>query len=128
MSDLPSKIIFLVFLPSDSFKSGSDKLKGDVQLMTTLSATADALARFPGATVAIVGHSDGDPIRRSGWESNDALSLARAQRVAQVLADNGVDQNRISIDGRGFRDPLIPDENGRADKARNRRVEIMIRP
>ena len=38
------------------------------------------------------------------WESNDALSMARAQRVAQVLADNGVNGNRISIDGRGDRE------------------------
>jgi len=113
---------------TNSFKAGSDKLKADVQLMTTLNATADALARHSGASVAVVGHSDGDPIKKSPWPSNDALSLARAQRVAQVLADNGVDQNRISIDGRGFREPLVNPEVGRADKARNRRVEIMIRP
>lgn len=113
---------------TNSFKAGSDKLKADVQLMTTLNATADALSRHNGASVAVVGHSDGDPIRKSSWTDNDALSLARAQRVAQVLADNGVDQNRISIDGRGFREPLVTPEVGRADKARNRRVEIMIRP
>ena len=113
---------------TNSFKAGSDKLKADVQLMTTLNATADALGRHNGASVAVVGHSDGDPIRKSNWPDNDALSLARAQRVAQVLADNGVDQNRISIDGRGFREPLVNPEVGRADKARNRRVEIMIRP
>ncbi len=112
---------------TNGFKSGSDLLKKDVQLITTLNATADALTRHPGATVAVVGHSDGDPIKKSGWESNDALSLARAQRVAQVLSDNGVNKDRISIDGQGFRSPLIANESTAADKARNRRVEIMIR-
>jgi len=113
---------------TNSFKAGSDKLKGDVQLMTTLNATASALGDYPGATVAVVGHSDGDPIKKSPWQSNDALSMARAQRVAQVLADNGVNGNRISIDGRGDRELLISPELSRSDKARNRRVEIMIRP
>ena len=112
---------------TNSFKAGSDLLKPDVQLVTTLNATADALKRYQGATVAVVGHTDSDPIRKSGWLSNDALSLARAQRVAQVLSDNGVDKNRISIEGQGFRQPLVQQERGPSDKARNRRVEIMIR-
>lgn len=112
---------------TNSFKAGSDKLRRDAQIIATLNATAEVLNRCNGASVAVVGHSDGDPIRKSPWPSNDALSLARAQRVAQVLTDNGVDQNRISIDGRGFREPLVNPEVGRADKARNRRVEIMIR-
>jgi flagellar motor protein MotB len=112
---------------TNSFKAGSDKLRRDAELMTALSATANALNRYNGASVAVVGHSDGDPIRKSTWPNNDALSLARAQRVAQVLSENGVDENRISIDGRGFREPLVSPEVGAADKARNRRVEIMIR-
>lgn len=113
---------------TNGFRAGQDLLKQDVQLIQTLNATADALGRHPGATVSVVGHSDTDPIKKSKWESNDALSMARAQRVAQVLADNGVDRNRISIDGRGAREPLVRPERSSADKARNRRVEIMIRP
>lgn len=113
---------------TNGFRAGQDLLKQDVQLIQTLNATADALSRYPGATVAVVGHSDTDPIKKSKWASNDELSMARAQRVAQVLADNGVDRNRISIDGRGAREPLIAPERSSADKARNRRVEIMIRP
>lgn len=115
---------------TNGFRAGSDLLKQDVQLIQTLNATADALGRFPGATVAVVGHSDTDPIKKTKdkWANNDELSMARAQRVAQVLADNGVDRNRISIDGRGAREPLIAPERSLSDKARNRRVEIMIRP
>ncbi len=114
---------------TNGFQAGSDLLRRDVQLMTTLNATANALAKHPGASVSVVGHSDGDPIRKTKhkWENNDQLSLARAQRVASVLADNGIDSNRISIDGRGAREPLVAPERSKSDKATNRRVEIMIR-
>ncbi len=112
---------------TNGFKSGSDLLKKDVQLISTLNAAADALRRYDGADVSVVGHSDGDPIKKSSWKDNTALSLARAERVASVLRDNGVAQKRITIDGQGFRSPLIPQERSRSDKATNRRVEIMIR-
>lgn len=114
---------------TNGFQAGSDLLRKDVRLMTTLNATANALGRYPAASVSVVGHSDSDPIKRTKdkWANNDQLSLARAQRVASVLASNGVDSNRISIDGRGAREPLIAPERSRSDKATNRRVEIMIR-
>ena len=114
---------------TNGFQAGSDLLRKDVRLMTALNATANALGRYPAASVSVVGHSDGDPIKRTKhkWQDNDQLSLARAQRVASVLASSGVDSNRISIDGRGAREPLIAPERSKSDKATNRRVEIMIR-
>ncbi len=114
---------------TNSFQAGSDALRKDLDVRSTLNATATALSRYPAASVSVVGHSDTDPIRvtKHKWKDNDQLSLARAQRVASELARNGVDQNRISIDGRGAREPLIAPERSRSDKARNRRVEIMIR-
>jgi flagellar motor protein MotB len=113
---------------TNGFKPGSDLLKKDVQLITTLNATANALHEHDGASVAVVGHSDSDPIKvsRKKWRDNDQLSLARARRVATVLTSNGIDPDRISIDGRGAREPLVSPERSAADKARNRRVEIMI--
>lgn len=119
----------VVMRVTNGFKAGSDLLKKDVQLITALNAAADALERYEGASVAVVGHSDGDPIKASKdrWKSNDELSLARAQRVASVLSSNGVNPDRISIDGRGAREPLVSPERSATDKARNRRVEIMIR-
>ena len=114
---------------TDSFRSGSDLLKKDVQLVTTLNAMADALGRYPGAAVSVVGHSDTDKIKKSKhkWGSNEELSMARARRVAQVLQENGVESTRMQVDGVGSREPLVFPERTAADKARNRRVEIMIR-
>jgi len=113
----------------NAFKAGSDTLRGDVGLMTTLNAAADALVRHPQASVAVVGHTDSDPIVKSAklWQSNEHLSRARAEKVAGVLANQGVSQARISVEGRGSRDPIVFPERSAGDKARNRRVEIMIR-
>ena len=113
---------------TDAFESGRDSLKRDSRLMGTLDATADALKSNPGARVSVVGHSDSTPIVKTKhlWRSNHHLSEARAKRVAEKLAQNGVTQQQIvSVVGRGASEPLVP-ERSRADQARNRRVEIMI--
>lgn len=51
--------------------------------------------------VVVIGHTD-----RLGSEAyNDALSLARAQTVRQLLVQNGVDAARVRAEGRGERQP-----------------------
>ena len=113
---------------TDAFRSGSDLLKQDVQLVSALNATASALKRYPSSRVNIVGHSDSQPIvkTRHKWRSNRHLSQARAERVAQLLTRNGVESGRIFVDGRGADNPLVPERTAR-DRAKNRRVEIMIK-
>ena len=113
---------------TDAFESGKDSLKSDGRLRSTLGATADALRSNPGARVSVVGHSDSTPIVKTKhlWRSNHHLSEARAQAVANELARGGVSRQQIvSVMGRGASEPLVP-ERSRADRARNRRVEIMI--
>jgi flagellar motor protein MotB len=109
----------------DSFRPGSKDLKGDVSLATTLQAAAAALAEAPAAHVAVVGHSDTTPIKKSPWPDNTALSRARADTVARVLAENGV-RHPIAVEGRGESEPIVYPETTKADQARNRRVEILV--
>jgi flagellar motor protein MotB len=109
----------------DAFRSGSKDLKGESGIVTALHAAAAALAAEPGARVTVLGHSDTTPIRRSGWSSNAALSEARAQTVAALLASGGV-AGRIHVEGRGDAEPLVYPERTAADRARNRRVEIVV--
>ncbi len=111
---------------TNAFRSGSDQLKGDAALMNSLRDTASVLAKHPDARVQVVGHSDTSPIKVSGWASNTALSEARARRVASLLGQNGVSDNRIETFGRGEMEPLVMPERTSADRARNRRVEIRI--
>ena len=111
---------------TNAFRSGSDQLKGDAALMNSLRDTASVLAKHPNARVQVVGHSDTTPIKVSGWANNTALSEARARRVATLLGQNGVSNNRIETFGRGEMEPLVMPERTSADRARNRRVEIRI--
>lgn len=82
-----------------------------VPTKTTLGA--DGLFRFDrsaegdlrGQTfdrVVVTGHTD----RLGAAAYNDALSLARAQTVRQLLVQNGVDAARVRAEGKGERQPV----------------------
>lgn len=62
---------------------------------------------------------------KGGSLYNEALSLKRAQHVADILAANGVDMARIEVSGKGKNDPVDPAHEAEA-RAKNRRVEITI--
>lgn len=80
------------------------------------------IARTPHAEVVAIGHTD-----RSGELAyNDALSLARARVVRDTLIGLGVDAARITIAGRGEREPIVATPDDTAEP-RNRRVEINVR-
>ncbi|ATE59080.1 OmpA family protein [Thauera sinica] len=106
---------------SDGFASGRTELRPP--LMRALDALAPALAAEPDVAIQVVGHTDSQ-----GSEMyNLQLSIARAEAVAEYLRSRGIGLARLSADGRGEADPLTSNaqESGRA---RNRRVEIILRP
>ena len=81
-----------------------------------------AIAAHPAPEIVVVGHTD-----RVGTVSyNDALSLRRAERVRNDLVQLGIPRDRITIAGRGEREPVVPTEDEVAEP-RNRRVEITVR-
>lgn len=89
----------------------------------TLSKVASTLAKYPKTTIDIIGHADS-----SGDDAyNQALSERRANSVADFLVRGGVASNRIYSQGRGKSQPLV--SNDTVDgRAKNRRVEILLRP
>ena len=107
-------------IPSDiSFDTGRADIKSNFQPI--LDRFAQTLNANAGTTVRIVGHTD-----RTGSDAvNDPLSVNRAANTRQYLAARGVDPARISIDGRGSREP-IADNSTAAGRAKNRRVEIYV--
>ena len=113
-----------VVIVTDSFGSGSDKLKSNPDLRAALKATSQAMARHPEAKVSVIGHTDSAPITKSSWESNVALSRARAEAVARAMAADGASRDRMRVDGVGANDPLVSPETTSSAKAKNRRVEI----
>ena len=80
------------------------------------------IAAHPAPEIVVVGHTD----RVGTVPYNDALSLRRAERVRNDLVQLGVPRERITIAGRGEREPIVPTEDEVAEP-RNRRVEITVR-
>lgn len=79
--------------------------------------------------VQVVGHTDSDPINKTKdiyTEGNIHLGMMRAIAVRKYLISKGVDESRISVASWGEHKPLAQG-SGKADKARNRRVEILVK-
>ena len=107
-------------IPSDiSFASG----RADIQpnFRTILNTFATSLASTPNSNVTIVGHTDS-----TGSDTvNNPLSLNRAASVRDYLAVRSVSSSRVSIEGRGSREPIVANDTA-VNKAKNRRVEIFV--
>jgi outer membrane protein OmpA-like peptidoglycan-associated protein len=107
-------------IPSDiSFDTGRSDIKGNFQPI--LQRFASTLQENPNTNVVIIGHTDS-----TGSDAiNQPLSVDRASRTRDYLAGRGVNPNRITIEGRGSREPIASNADA-TGKARNRRVEIYV--
>lgn len=76
----------------------------------------------PAPEILVIGHTDAV----GTIQYNDKLSLQRAERVRAELIRRGIAQDRIMVEGRGKREPLVTTADGMAEP-RNRRVEINVR-
>ena len=102
------------------FASGAGQL--DAGDYASLAALADWLRANPGYKVTLVGHTDVS----GGLSGNVALSKARAASVRDRLIQSyGVAADRVLADGVGYLAPRAPNLTPE-DRARNRRVEVMI--
>jgi flagellar motor protein MotB len=84
-------------------------------------------SRFAGMTVRVYGYTDGDPIRktRNLWTDNLDLSANRAMAVTRHLREKGINAEHIETVAMGETHPVAPNSSA-ANKARNRRVDIMV--
>jgi OOP family OmpA-OmpF porin len=71
--------------------------------------------------IRITGHTDGS----GNAAYNQALSLKRAQRVADYLADAGIVRDRLVVSGAGASNP-IADNSTRHGRSLNRRIDIIF--
>jgi len=110
--NMPSNITF-----------ATDQSMVQPQFNSTLVSVALVLKKFDKSIIDVYGHTDsqGDDAYNLG------LSQRRAVSVATTLANQGVDQRRFYIEGKGELSPIASNatEQGRAQ---NRRVEIQIAP
>jgi OmpA-OmpF porin, OOP family len=99
---------------SDVYFLHEDEKILDVKQLDALDQLISKTKQIHLEIVMVVGHADPS-------ESNSlALSNARAEQVKLYLAKNGIEKNRIYIEGKGAQQPL-----GSASKL-NRRVEVVV--
>lgn len=107
-----------------SFDSGSDVLNND--FLPVLSQLRSALNEVDGQ-IAVEGHTDNVPISTSTIPTNWHLSSLRALSVTNaLLEEEDVRSDRLQVIGFADSRPVDTNETS-AGRARNRRVEIVIR-
>ena len=100
------------------FDSGKTTLKSNAK--KSLDQVAGVLnSTYGGKDIRIAGHTDTDPIKKSGFKSNYHLAFERAYAVRDYLASKGVAGNRIYLASYG---PDVP----RGNKQQSRRVEVVV--
>lgn len=92
------------------------------QSLATVETIAFALNRCPGALIEIAGHTD----NQGADDANLTLSRQRAFRVRFALIGAGVDAKRLDSEGYGAERP-IADNDTKEGRARNRRIEFLLR-
>jgi len=109
------------------FPSGGWQMPPDAA--QTIARMTPILAPFQTTTIIVTGYTDNVPIgpelRARGVESNQELSLKRAQTVADFLISQGVKPNLVSTRGLGDADPIAPNDTPQG-RAQNRRVELTL--
>ena len=115
----------VVTLGADSlFLPGSAQL--EAHAAASLARVGQALKDSPGQ-IAVIGHTDDAPVRSPQFPSQWHLSNERARAVLAALAHAGIAPTRLRAEGRADAEPLLPNTDAAA-RARNRRIEIELRP
>jgi outer membrane protein OmpA-like peptidoglycan-associated protein len=102
------------------FLEGRDELTTDSKV--EMEKVFGELRRRPLPDIMVIGHTD----TVGGLAFNDRLSLARAERLREMMIGLGIPAERIQAAGRGKRELLVPTEDN-MNEPRNRRVEISVR-
>jgi outer membrane protein OmpA-like peptidoglycan-associated protein len=111
---------YLATLPDVLFESGAHRLVTEAAYV--FDQLADALRRLPaGERIRIAGHAD----NTGQAESNQQLSLRRAEEVCQALVKRGFRADQFTVTGFGAGRPVASNDTPEGRK-QNRRVEIFI--
>ena len=91
--------------------------------LATLDKLAEAAKTCPDMRIEVGGHAS---IEGSA-ESNQQLSVRRAQSVVAYLVKAGVESTQLQPVGYGATRPIAPNDTGE-NMAKNRRIEFSVRP
>ncbi len=105
-----------------AFASGSAKLTSDSDPL--IARVVNLLAIYPGAFVAVEGHTDS----RGSDRLNLRLSENRARTVMErLIRENAALENRVTAVGYGETRPVANNET-QEGRAQNRRIDLVITP
>lgn len=100
------------------FSSGKATLRNSAK--SSLDQIVGVINRqYAGKRIRIEGHTDSDPIKKSGWKTNERLGAERAMAVEAYLVSKGIDNDRTYSATFGSSRP-------KGTKQDSRRVEIVI--
>ena len=116
------EMIVIQLIGDNSFEPGSADLSD--QTVEIVEKFSKAIQKIKGHVI-IEGHTDNKPIMSAKFQSNWALSSARAASIVYALELREIDRKRMSI--RGFADtkPVAGNDTPEG-RAKNRRIEIKI--
>jgi len=125
--EMLNKGLVITFVDEILFDSGKAEIKRAAY--SILDRVAKVLNnQVRNRNIAIEGHTDNQPIRKSKWKSNWELSTARSTSVLHYLIDKrSVDPGRLSAVGYGEFRPVVSNKT-KEGRQQNRRVEITILP
>lgn len=112
----------MISIPGDVlFDSGKNTLRtsGRGQLDRIVS---DIRGKYSDRDIYVFGHTDNDPIKKSGWKDNWELGAQRSLTVARFLIAGGIPGKNVIAASAGEYRPR--DANTGKAKERNRRVEF----
>ena len=104
------------------FASGSATVNAAYE--PVLQRVAAAIAQVPGR-VLVVGHTDDQPLRSMRYSDNVELSRERAVSVVKILQAVPANAGRLTWNGAGSSQPKHVPASDPANRALNRRVEIV---
>ena len=102
------------------FMPGKAELRGEKTAILDKLISKLRSSEFAAAQIEIAGHTDTDPIQRSGWKENFQLWAERGRNILVYFARKGVPEDRLHVSGYGSTRPRSE------KKAENRRVEIVL--
>lgn len=116
----------VINMPQDIlFRSGSADIGREGQ--DAIRQVAEVLRDFADRQFQVEGHTDNVPISTRTFPSNWELSTARAVSVVHLLQQGGVAATSLSAAGYGEFHPVAQNDT-RENRAKNRRIEIVILP
>jgi type VI secretion system protein ImpK len=108
----------------DLFASGNANINANYEAL--VREVGRALNSVPGR-ILVIGHTDDQALRSLRFKDNYELSRARAVQVANLIRGVVTDGSRIEAAGKGALEPRYLPADAPANRARNRRVEIIHR-